>query len=396
MDLKLAMISSQPFSTMGGLPLELFQLGEALVSLGVDLDVIVPASEPSSEDLSYPFRVTSVGLKGPPEIVRSLEYCYRVYKYIEQLRTRPDAVHGSQWSPYFLVRRQRDINLPIVTRFHGTSWYGALTRVQSGTVGPFASLRELAGATMYLHAEKTVAARSTGLTFLSASVKREVESMTGRKIAKSSCVIHCGVNVRKFRPLDGRTFRGRYGISTADRVALYVGRLDPLKGVDRLILASGRLMSRNRDLRLVIAGAGERSYMARLLSLAKPRNRFVFTGWIGHDELAEVYAAADIVVSPSYYSDGNVVLEAMACGKPVLVVPGSGFSELVNDSVTGFVVNGDMESCLESTLCNEKMLRRVGRAARVFAVDSLSWKKAALKTLEFIRGMMEWVRDDPV
>lgn len=390
------MISPQSFSTMGGLPLHVARLAEALVSSGVKLEVIAPLSTSMDHILAHSFPVVSIRVTASAPTVRSLEFCYKAYRYLKGRGKQPDAIHGSQWSPYLLVRRQREIKAPVITKFHGTTWYGALVRIRSRTSGFAVSLRELAGASALLHAERTLAARSAGLIFISSSVRREVESMTHGNLCESNRVIYNGVDINRFRPLNTATSRKRYALSSADKVVLYVGRLDPLKGVDRLIVVSKQLMAKHDNLRVIIAGAGEQSYLARVMSMATPRDRFLFTGWIDQSRLAEIYSLADVVVAPSEYSGGNTVLESMACAKPVVVTPGSGFSELVKHLETGFVTDDEhMQNCLAFALSDPGRLERIGRTARVFAERNLSWEKTALNTVEFVQRVREKNRHIP-
>lgn len=358
--------------------------------MGVKLEVIAPLSTSTDRILPHPFPVASIPVTASAPIVRSLEFSYKVYRYLEQRKKKVDAIHGSQYSPYLLVGRQREIKAPVITKFHGTTWYGALVRLHNRTKGFAASLRELAGASALLHAERTLAVKSAGLIFISSSVKREVESMTRGSICETNRVIYNGVDISKFAPLSTVASRSKYALSGADKVVLYVGRLDPLKGVDKLILVSKQLMTEHDGLRVIIAGAGEESYLARLNSMARPHDRFLFTGWIDQSHLPEIYSLADVVVAPSEYSAGNTVLESMACAKPVVVTPGSGFSELVKDLETGFVTDdAHMRSCLAFALSDPSRLERVGRAARVFVERNLSWEKTALNTVEFVQEVRE-------
>jgi len=397
MDLELVMISHQSLNTKGGVSLHLVQLAEAIARLGVELEMVAPASDSVKPSPSFPFRITPIALSSPLVTMRVLEYSQKVCKYMAEREKRPDAIHASQWSSYFLVRNLCKSGVPVVSKFHGTYRYAQLARRQSGALPFPASIRELAGSVLYLHAEKTVAKRSAGIIFISTSVRNEVESITRGHLGKNSRIIYNGVDTRRFRPLNSLRFRDIYGLSSSDSVLVYVGRLDPLKGVDRLILVARRLMSKYSHLKVFIAGTGEQTYTDYLASIAKPRENFIFAGWVDQDKLAEIYAMADVVVAPSNYAAGNNVLEAMACGKPVVVVPGSGFPELVKHQQTGFVVNGvSLESCLGLLLEGKKdALGRVGKAAREFVERNLTWEKTAIRTIEFLQRTIEQRENTP-
>jgi len=384
------MISHQSLSTLGGVPLHIHQLAEALVDLGVRVDVVAPAPQMGEQGISCRFPLTTIRLSSPLATGRAVEFCYKVHRRITERKRRPDAIHASQWSGYIIGRHAYGAGIPVVTKFHGTMFYGALARIRSRELRCPAIFAEAGGALFYLHAERTVARNSQGLIFISASVRREVESMTLGRIAGNSCIIYNGVDTAKFRPLDTTNLRERYGLTEEDRIVLYVGRLTPTKGVSRLILSSARLMSKYKNLKVVITGTGKHSYVTRLLTAARPRRNFIFTGWVDHDKLPEIYGLADIVVAPSVYAAGNVVLEAMACAKPVIAPPGSGFAELVRPFETGLIPDStDIESCLAFALENNESLRRMGKNARAFAERNLSWSKTALETIEFVRAVAE-------
>jgi glycosyltransferase involved in cell wall biosynthesis len=83
----------------------------------------------------------------------------------------------------------------------------------------------------------------------------------------------------------------------------------------------------------------------------------------------------------------------MACGKPVVTVRGLGFEELIEPGKTGFIVDGvnieyNLEKCLRSILHNEELLSYIGKNARSFVEENLSWEKTTLKTVKFIQLLL--------
>ena len=130
-----------------------------------------------------------------------------------------------------------------------------------------------------------------------------------------------GVDTDLFSPEKRREYlRIRAGCGKSDTVLLYVGRLAPEKDLDVLMEAYVVLRKRYRDIRLVITGDGP---MTEKLMRDAPSGVF-FTGYLHGEELAEVYATSDIFLFPSTTETyGNVIIEAMASGLPV-VAPYSG------------------------------------------------------------------------
>jgi D-inositol-3-phosphate glycosyltransferase len=168
-----------------------------------------------------------------------------------------------------------------------------------------------------------------------------------------------------------------------ERILLYVGRLERLKGVDILLRATAAL-EHHEDVRLNIVGGGANSpEMERLKKLAHSlglHDQARFFGSIPQDELPYHYAAADICVLPSYYeSFGLAALEAAACGRPVVASRVGGLPSVVLDGRTGYLIPwrcpGPFVERLELLLTNDVLRREMGHAARRHAA-TLTWEAA--------------------
>ena len=134
-----------------------------------------------------------------------------------------------------------------------------------------------------------------------------------------------------FRPGAEGPTRSRLGIPEGDRVILFVGRLDPAKGLDELLQAFGKLAVEERRLHLVLAGEGR--YDTRMQAFVRENqlsDRVWFAGPLQAEDVAAWMAAADVFCLPSY-SEGcpNVVLEALSCGCPVVASDVGGIPEIV-------------------------------------------------------------------
>ena len=156
-------------------------------------------------------------------------------------------------------------------------------------------------------------------------------------------VVPCGVNLELFRPMDKAMARQRLGFGADERILLYVGRFDPIKGIDRLLEAVAYLKHVKRIRLVIIGGDGpETAEYRRLQQIAVEhgiQNSVVFVGRIAQKSLPPYYSAADVLVVPSYSeSFGLVGLESLACGTPVVATDVGAMHYIVREGETGRIV----------------------------------------------------------
>lgn len=121
---------------------------------------------------------------------------------------------------------------------------------------------------------------------------------------------------------------------------LYAGRISKDKNLDFLIEIYKDLLKTRKDLNLLIAGDGP--YLSELKDKTKKYNGIIYTGRLLQEELSDVYSGSDLFVFPSITDTfGMAVIEAQACGLPVLVSDIGGPKEIVIDKKTGYVLQND-------------------------------------------------------
>ena len=209
-----------------------------------------------------------------------------------------------------------------------------------------------------------------------------------------------GVDTERFHPgVDGSSVRERYSLTAEDCCVLFVGGLDRphyFKGVNVLLDALGRLP--NPHIQLIIVGEGElRTGFERRAAALGLSSRVHFAGRASDDELPTYYAAADLLVLPSVTRGeafGLVLLEAMACGRPVVASDLPGVRHVVKTTGGGELVRaGDPEalaaaiSRLES---NTGLREALGRRSRAAVEQNYSWPGIA----ERLEAMYDAVVDD--
>lgn len=155
-------------------------------------------------------------------------------------------------------------------------------------------------------------------------------------------VVPCGVNLELFQPVDKEMAKQELGFGD-DKLILFVGRIEPLKGIEQLLKAMPYLKN-SQSPRLVIIGGDERNQyeVERLQRLSRElhiEGSVTFLGLIKQERLPYFYSAADVCVIPSYYeSFGLVALESLACGTPVVATDVGDFKSIIRQGETGYVV----------------------------------------------------------
>lgn len=156
--------------------------------------------------------------------------------------------------------------------------------------------------------------------------------------------IHNGIDVSKWnKNIDNvENFKNIYGFNHK-KVVLFGGRLSESKGGYEILKTMKKVLEKVPNSILLVLGKKD-EYGNIMLSKANElgiEDKIIFTGWISGDELKAAYHSIDVVVVPSLYMDPfpTVNLEAMACTKPVVGTCFGGTSEVVEDNVTGFIVN---------------------------------------------------------
>lgn len=166
-------------------------------------------------------------------------------------------------------------------------------------------------------------------------------------------VIPTGVDPARFRPdLSGQSVRTRWGLNGHD-VILHVGRVAPEKNLGTLIQAFPKIKEANPDAKLLIVGSGpymEKYYeIARHLDLA---GEVIFTGFVPDADLPKYYAAADVfAIASKFETQGLVVLEALASGRPVAGANFRAIPEFIQDGINGILFDpADVRGCADAIL----------------------------------------------
>jgi glycosyltransferase involved in cell wall biosynthesis len=226
------------------------------------------------------------------------------------------------------------------------------------------------------------------LASTSHTMRRAVEQLVGDQ--RPVGITPFGVDCQQFHPTSRQQPAGALTIGS-------VKALEPTAGLDTLIQAFAMLAHwhAGEGLRLLIVGDGpERMRLERLTRSVGAQAGVNFVGAVPHHTVPHWAAKMDIFAAISRSEGFGVgVLEASACGLPVVVSDVGGLREVVRDGETGLVVSSrDPEAvarALETLLCDPELRARMGAAGRAFVIENYEWSKTVDVMVGIYRNMMQ-------
>ena len=378
--LKIAMLSAHscPVGRLGtrdtgGMSVYVLELARELGKMGHQVDIYTRVHDPADKviyELGQNARLIHLRAGEDEEIHKLAVYPHlpdfarRLEDFRRENRLHYDLVHSHYWLSAWVGRHlQKWWRVPHMVMFHTL---GAVKNAV-GVGGREPELR--------IKTERSVVSSCQRII---AATEKEKEDLKRYYDASADKVriIPCGVNLDMFQPIGKRSAREQLGLN-GDKTVIFVGRIEPLKGIDRLMLAMTYLKDGHRP-RLLIVGGGEnsRNEVERLKKLAvglQIQDRIEFMGLIKQPDLPLFYSAADVCVVPSYYeSFGLVALESLACGTPVVATKVGGAENIIRHGQTGYLVADNEPSGLAEKITlalaqsdNNKRLASVMRTSLV-------------------------------
>ena len=306
------------------------------------------------------------------------EFLHNLYEFRRSEGITYDLIHSHYWlSGRAGAVLSREWKIPHVVTFHTL----AKTKLQARAGEKESKLRM---------SEEQRVMGDVDAVIVSTDQERQALARLYQAPVHKVRVISAGVDLDLFRPVDKAQAKKELGL-VEERIILYVGRIEPLKGLDILINAMALLDGR-RDTRLLVVGGelrGDKT-LDRLRSLVDSldlTDKVTFTGAVVQSELPRYYGAADVFAMPSYYeSFGLAALEAMACGTPVIASRVGGLKTFIKDGETGYLIPWrcpePFAQRLEVLLANPSLREAMGRAARSQA-HQMGWDGVAERMLDF-------------
>ena len=205
------------------------------------------------------------------------------------------------------------------------------------------------------------------------------------------------INLQNFNySIDGTEFRKKYRIDDQSRIILFLGRLNRIKNVDVLIKSFSIILKQYEDNVLVIAGPddGELQKLRGLTNELGISNKVVFTGMLRFKEKLEALNACDFLVLPSIYElFGTVILEAFACGKPVIASNVGSTPDLVIPDITGYLFQpgniSQLSNYIIDMISSPDRASKMGSAGRKMVEDRYSVDHAVHQLESLYESLLE-------
>jgi glycosyltransferase involved in cell wall biosynthesis len=226
-----------------------------------------------------------------------------------------------------------------------------------------------------------------------AIARTEIPDLLACGVAEERIVIvPNGIEIPAATPSSGVDLRARFGLGS-ERIVLFLGRLEHNKGADVLLDAFGRLPEAFLNWQLVFVGpdGGSAGLLKRCAAGRDLAGRVNFLGFLGGDDKAAAYLAADLVVVPSRREAMSIVaLEAGLHGKPVLVSRACGLDE-VEEVGGGMIVDPEPEAvarALRALLGSAATLPEMGQRWRRCVAERFSWDRIGAQYEDVLQGVL--------
>ena len=387
----------------GGMNVYVRELTRQLGRMGIHVDVFTRSQDEHVphvvHELGYGNRVVHVPA-GPEFPMAKRELAEYVPQFVEGIKQfaaekeiQYDLIHSHYWMSGLAAEALSDAwCVPIVHMFHTLGeMKNRIARSDEEREGAYRIDGEKQVIARVDRIIASTLAEQTQLQFLYKANKRKIT------------IIPPGVDTSHFYPIPMDEARQYIGADPENKLVLFVGRVEPLKGLDTLIkaIAWHRTFKPGQVTLAIIGGEPDVSpqemsaEMARIQKLCDDLcmgRMVVFLGKRSQDTLPYYYSAADVLVMPSHYeSFGMVALEAMACGTPVIASQVGGLAFLVKDGETGYhVPDQDPKALCEKLLIlldDPCQREKMGLNAAEYAKD-YAWANIASQMLDVYKSLV--------
>jgi poly(glycerol-phosphate) alpha-glucosyltransferase len=369
------------YSTANGVAWIMRDLAAALGRIGAPVTVCA-ADCAGRNSIGHIFEPPTRWVTAPGRWLGGLSFAPSLKPILQREIARADVVHNhSVWMlPNSYASRTADrLNKPVVITAHGTlePWALAHSGWKKQLVGWAFQNEDLSRASC-IHVNS----------------RAEAAGIRAYGLKQPIAIIPNGIDARFLDTLPGREqFERTFPQTAGRRIVLFMGRLHKKKGIELLLLAWARLASLFTDWILVIAGPdnGFESRTRQMIQELGLSRNVILTGNLQERSKLQALGAAELFVLPSFSEGFSIaILEAMACGLPVLLTPGCNFPEAVAGGAAVQVEANvsEVEDGLGRLLSlGDTERQRMGNSARRLIAAKYTWDRVAHQTMQLYNWM---------
>lgn len=389
----------------GGMNVYVRELSRELGRRGVAVDIYTRSQDPDSERITPVTRnVTLITLPAGPEAAYDKNlildhtdaFVDGIMRYADEHHLTYDIIHSHYFVSGMIGLALRDrLGIPLVHMFHTL---GAMKNIVARSAEERETGQRIAHEGYILrNADSIVAATTIDLSQMVWHYDANPERIR---------IIPCGVDLQRFHPADMADARCQLGLPPQPTpLALLIGRIEPLKGIDALIRAVAQLRANSPSLAtleaVIVGGASDdqphlwNTEQQRLDSLRNAlgiKHAIRFVGARPQSQLSLFHAACDVVTMPSHYeSFGMAALEALASGRPVIATNAGGPATIITHGIDGLLTPPDdtqqLADNLSRILTDAHLAHQLGIAGRARA-ERYGWSNIGCDILDVYRSLI--------
>jgi glycosyltransferase involved in cell wall biosynthesis len=322
------------------------------------------------------------------------KFQYACLRYVPKLvkEERIDLIHSHTAHMPDLLLQFRRLNIPTITTIHTTIRGQRRGTKSSGMRFWDLEFSEKLTYLTYLFlclAEIIYFSKERYYITVSKWMKEQIVRQYPKIDPSLISVIYNSVDVENFSPGTGKNLPER-------DIVLFTGRLIAAKGVRYLVEAIPKVLREYPNTLFIFIGSGNSlPYRRRLKELRVPEKNFMFLGYLKESsDLVEYYRASSVFVAPTLYENLPIrVLEAMACGVPVVASNVCAIPEVIDNGVNGILIQpgsvGELAEAICRLLGDPSLRRKMGDNARKTVLEKFNWKVNAIKTVEVYQQILD-------
>ena len=372
----------------GGPSKSVLELAESIGKLGVNVDVV--ATNANGE------KTLDVDLN---QWIIQNHYRVRYFSYLDFIDYKL-TLSMSQWlfsnvSSYDLVHTNAIFSYTVLSAY----WMCQLHKITylstpHGMLEPWALAYKIWKKKLYFNwLEKPALQKASAIQMLAST---EAERIKNLDLKPPLVIVPNGIHREDFASLpDPEIFYQQFPETKNKRLIIFLGRIDPKKGLDLLAPAFAQAYQKFPDTHLIIAGPDNTGFLPTAQSYfikAGCSHAVTFTGMLTGNIKYAALAAATIYVAPSYSEGFSMsVLEGMAAALPCVITTGCNFPE-AGEAEVAIIVNIDVGSIAKAIiqlLEDDQKAKNMGARARQFILENYTWDKIALKMVSVYENIIQ-------